>query len=230
MTLIKSADLDSHIGLHSLALSPPRRLQPVVAPHPAETEAAELREALSGLTGELAAREMELAACRLEAIEARQEGFTAGHEAGLAEAERREGERCRLIGQALEDARALFVQSLSSLEPLSVLLAKEALDKILGDPAHHGDLAARIIRRQFALLDERSILAVEVSPEDFGDPDDFATLKERVDRPNLATVLDDGLASGECRIRLTLGVLDVGLRSQWAQLSQVLSALAEADS
>ncbi len=125
----------------------------------------------------------------------------------------------------LAEACAAATARLEALEPLAALIAREGLEKILGDPGVYPDLVERIVRRQLAGLKKRGVLAVEVSPLDFSDREALSRLGAGLS-PTIAVEVNDELAGGECHLRLKLGDVDVGVQRQWDALRRLLGELA----
>jgi type III secretion protein L len=226
MSIIKAADMQGRIGVHGLILGgQPKRSAPMPVRDPLQDEIEALSEKAEGLSLRLAHTETELASQREAMAQVRAEALAEGRAAGLAEAETREDARLKALELGLAKARAEATARLEALEPLAALLAREGLDKILGDPGAYPDLVERIVRRQIAGLKERSVLAVEVSAQDFPDREAL----ERVGAglaPSTVVESNDRLAGGECHLRLKLGGVDVGVRRQWDALGRLLGELA----
>jgi type III secretion protein L len=70
-------------------------------------------------------------------------------------------------------------------------------------------------------LRSEAVLAVHVSSADFPDEAALAALPVG---PVRVVALPE-LASGECRLDLVLGQIDIGPRTQWARLVEVLDGL-----
>ncbi|MDR3508516.1 MAG: hypothetical protein P4L64_11510 [Caulobacteraceae bacterium] len=190
----------------------------------AEQEALTAARELQALHQRLAALEAEVEQHRPALERARAEGEAQGRKAGHAEAEATEARRLAALERGLTGAAERYTASLADLERLAAALAKEGLRKIIGDTRHYDALLAASLRHHLAALDDQAILRVEVSASDFPATalDDLAAA---IGRPKLILVTADDLASGDCRIRLILGTLELGLAQQAARLEAVLDAL-----
>jgi flagellar biosynthesis/type III secretory pathway protein FliH len=155
---------------------------------------------------------------RAEEGRAREEG----RQAGLEAARRDDEHRCETLRTACSEALDDWRGRLADLDQLAPLIARTALAKIFGDDGDRTDLATRAIERQLAKLRREAILAIHVSAEDFADDSAFAALAAQVGTSEIAFVRDTALGVGECRIRLTLGQIDVGPATQWRTLSALL--------
>ncbi len=226
MRIIKAADMDARASVQSLLPGGQRRVTPMVLPDPALEALQGLREQVQVLSDELTAKEKELADLRRAVIEASEQGWAQGRAEGLQEAETREGERLRAVEKGLAEASSRLAESLAALEPLALLVARESLDKILGDPGAYPELIIRAVRRQLAGLKEQSVLAVEVSGADFRDSAAISRLATDIERPSTIVEIKEDLASGDCRLRLKLGTVEVGVGRQWDQLGRLLQELA----
>jgi flagellar biosynthesis/type III secretory pathway protein FliH len=127
---------------------------------------------------------------------------------------------------AVDRSLALLERELSSMERLAVVVASESLEKILEAPGAFAEMATQIIRKQLGRLDKAAIVRIEVSATDFIDADRNA-LSSQIGAPTAEIRLCDDLASGDCRIRMALGTLDIGLNQQWSQLKTLLQDLSE---
>lgn len=210
--------------LHAGAASP---APPRKTVKPSDTRTAALQLELQQARQTLEDKDAEIAKL-LEAIEsAYKDGESDGRKAAREAAE---DERETLLA-ALDDAANKAVEAMrvdmASLERLAVLLAIESLNKILGEPGAFADIAPRLIQNQMARLDPLSVVRMQVSPADFPDDARLAALAAGIGHPGLEIIAADDLKSGDCRINLVLGTLDVGLNQQWGQLRAVLEDLAE---
>jgi type III secretion protein L len=97
-------------------------------------------------------------------------------------------------------------------------LAAVALDRIVGHAHGRQALIADTVHRAVSDLFAGSIVAVEVSCEDFADP---APLRAVVPKDCDVHLLD-GLPSGACRLRLRMGEVDLDLQGQADRLRAVL--------
>jgi flagellar biosynthesis/type III secretory pathway protein FliH len=202
------------------ALSP----EPVVS-----VEVMALRRQLDIAQTELQARSAEVERLRSDVTRAFHEGEVEGRKLGLLEAQSREDASLAALGEALTQATRELQGTFASLEDLAVAITSTALAKILDDPSERAELVASLIRRQLQDLESQALLHITVSAVDFADEDALARLASALGRA-VKLEAQEGLPSGECRMKLTLGVLDVGLGQQRERLQQVLKSGAEAGS
>lgn len=201
-----------------------RDLAPAVSP---EWVAAQAQ--ITRLSQELEAREEDIRRLREDVVRARREGEAAGREAGRSESDARRADYLRTLQSGVDAALSLFKDDLAALERLSVVLAEAGLSKILGPGASQADLLPAAIRWQLQALEAQSIVRVSVSRRDFADDDELAAFAVAIDRPGLKIEAVEALAQGECRIKLVLGELDVGIDRQWTRLAEALDQLAGAE-
>lgn len=175
------------------------------------------------LAAELAERGTEIERLRARSAASFDEGLAEGRILGREEAQSLAAERLSLLRENATAAVERFETALQSMERLSALLAVESLSKLIGDPGGRADLVCRIIREQVAALEAAAVLAIEVSRADF---DDDAAAREAAG-PGMRVEVSERLEGGECRIRLRLGTVDVGVGQQWGRLSELLAEMAE---
>jgi flagellar biosynthesis/type III secretory pathway protein FliH len=171
----------------------------------------------------MAERDARIAALGSKCEEARREGEASGYARGKKDADDLGAEALALVGKGIDAAVGRMRKELRALEPLAALLAEKSLSMMMGDAGRHGELVGAILRAQLAKLEARAILRVEVSAENFADAEALRALALPSDVELCAT---EKLKSGECRIRLMLGTLEVGVPQQWTRLSAALTELA----
>jgi flagellar biosynthesis/type III secretory pathway protein FliH len=194
-----------------------------------ELDGAAVLDEVDLLTEQARHHEREILRLRKECSEAYRNGEAEGRKNGLREASDRSRERLGALRAAVEAAMAKLACEMASLERLSVLIAHEALERVLGDATNHAELVTEIIGKVLAGLEADSTLAVLVARADFADADAVAELAASRGWPGLAISPSDALASGDCQIRLTLGGLEVGVNQQWGALKATLHELAQPD-
>lgn len=196
-------------------------------PQPAvNTVQAALRQEVSDLTTRLEDREAQIAQHGVELERALKEGETNGYKAGLLDADMRHDERLARLEAGIERALTLFADQIALVERLAPTLAIVGLEKILGDCANRADFLQTTIRNHLQTLDEQAIVGIDVAHDDFGDPAALAQLQAVFADRRLDIRATDHLRAGGCRIRLTLGVLDIGIDQQWGRLSAALMEMS----
>jgi flagellar biosynthesis/type III secretory pathway protein FliH len=216
--LIKS-DAAVKAGVRRLSAARPAHH---VAPSPAELEIASLRAQLESLSQQLQDGQAERR--RLE--DAAAQAFKEGETAGRQEADERRAAAMALLEDGIAKAASRFGDEMAGLEKLAVLVARESVGKVLGDPELHADHLARIIRIEVARLADGAVLHVAVARRDFPHEEDVARLAQLLDRPELKLRASDELKAGECEIKAMLGAIEVGVAQQWDRLSGLLGELA----
>jgi len=152
-------------------------------------------------------------------------GRAEGAAAGRAEALNRESERLALLEVAIAAARSDLAGALEGAERLALLLARDSLDILLGDPDYRSEILIGLIRQQVAQAGQAAIVEVRVCPEDF--PDMTALEKLNILNGNNAALRSDAsMTSGQCRMILVLGQADIGLDQQWATMRSLLGDMA----
>jgi len=200
----------------------------VAAPAPAvDPELVALRMECEALKKQLDERDAKLTGLRAEADAAFKAGEAKGHEAGLREAEDQGEKRMARLEAGISQAQAAFADALGGLERLAPALAHQALAGLLGQADARPQLVAAIVRNQVQTLEARALLEIEVSASDFPDGDALAALEGTLGGFGPVIHASVALKSGDCRIRLKLGTLDVGLDRQWNELAALLREMTE---
>lgn len=138
----------------------------------------------------------------------------AGIEEGVRRAAGQRDARETQLGHALTQARSSWDGRLAELEPLALLLASKALEKVFGRGVSGRDAVLAAINTQVQRLSRDSVVGVRVSGADF-DQADLAQL-ERL--PGASPTIDTALGKGEAVIDLQLGQIEVSPATQWTRL------------
>lgn len=221
--VLKSQGLDAS-AVRSLrsAWSGERDVHPA-APSAVDPELAALREETERLHRLLEQQAADMVALRREAEDAFRRGEAQGRAAGLSEAEDRSAQSLARLEGGIDRAVAEFATALSVLARLAPELARQGLATMLGDDDDRAGLVTALVHRQLKIVEAHAVVHVAVSPADFDD-DALAALGTTT---GVRVKGDSGLKAGDCRIRLTLGTLDIGLDQQWGRLSALLHDLAQ---
>lgn len=210
-----------------LAMVRPVIAQPTGAlPGPPETDSDRYERRITALTDELRQRDEAVAALRREVEQALERGKAEGRQLGLREAQDREAERLQRLEKTLEQAQSSFQASLAATERLAVLIARECLAKLLGDPDARADLIYSLVRAQLERIDRASLLAVDVSAADFSDDTALETLIAQSGLGEICVKAKGDVPSGGCTMTLRLGKIDIGLDQQWGAISAFLHDMA----
>lgn len=220
--LIKSQDAPARV--RAVPPTPPEESRRPPA-QVVDVEVVALRREVEALSRALHDREVELEHLRGDVDRAYDAGESAGRRAGLSEAVDRKAESLARLEQGVVRACQAFERDLAQVETLAALLAREAISMIFGQTDRAG-LVADIVRKQIADLEGHSILGITVSAADFADPADLAPVQDAIGNRQLDLNVADDLPAGDCRIKLRLGGLEVGVGQQWSRISTVLTQLA----
>lgn len=183
-------------------------------------------EALESRVEELQAA---LAEQRIEGRKAVAEARLEGEREGRAAADEAVATKVAALRKGVEAALAEWTDRLARLDGLTASLAKAALAKLFDDHDEHSRFVAAVVARQMRLVRRDSLVAIRVSAADFEDDQILAALAAEAGAGSARIVADADLASGECRIDLRLGHIDVGVGTQWTQLAAFLDELAVAE-
>jgi len=196
-----------------------------IEPAPASADDPRI-EALERQNEELRAA---LAAQRTESRKAVAAARTEGERQGKAAADEAVAKRVATLRSGVEEAVAAWTARLAGLERLTASLAKVALAKLFDDHGDQSRFVAAVVARQMQLLRRESLVAIRVSSSDFADEQALTALAAEAGTGSAQVFADADLDSGQCRIDLQLGHIDVGVDTQWAQLAAFLDELATAE-
>jgi flagellar biosynthesis/type III secretory pathway protein FliH len=185
-----------------------------------EALARENDELRAALAAQQTASEQAVAAARAD-----------GECRGRADAGEGIDKRLALLGKGVETVASEWQKRLHDLDELAPALARAALGKLFDDKeGDHSRFVVDLIARQLRLLRRESVVAIRVSARDFEDEQALAGLAAEAGTGSVRIVTDADLEAGECRIDLQLGHIDVGAKTQWAQLAAFLDELAGPES
>jgi flagellar biosynthesis/type III secretory pathway protein FliH len=224
VSVIKSGNL---AGLSSVRPIAAHASAAIVPLQRQDEERERLRRTIATLESDLRERDVAIDVLRKDVERAFAEGTAKGHAAGLADAEDKQNDRLDRLEATARLAQEGVSAGLVSLERLSALLARECVDKILGNAQDRADLIGYIIAVQVAKIDKSMLLAVEVSRDDFPDAEALAALAQRLSPLAVALEANAEMAPGACVMRLRLGRLAVGIDQQWGALKDLLTEMSE---
>jgi flagellar biosynthesis/type III secretory pathway protein FliH len=219
-TVIKQGDAPTQVRSISRAASRPavERAGPT-ALDLADAEILRLKQRIADLEADLADEAAEVP-------KAFEKGRTEGFEAGKAAGEADQVAVLSRVETGVDKAVRASADALASLERLAPLIAREGLRRVLGDALNQEDLVLESVRQQLAGLSQSAVVLVEVSRRDFAPEDVQRRLADPLTLPATRFDVREELGSGECRIRLMLGALEVGPAQQWRLLEDLLTDLA----
>lgn len=223
MTLIlKSGSVSLRDRVRPLAVSLPHGA-PATDP-----ERERLAAEVEALTAELAGRDDAIASLKEDVARALEAGKAEGREAGREEVEDRNAELLATIESAAGQALARFADQLGEMERLALLVAQTCLDRMLLASEDRSRIVGDLIRGQVAALNEGAAIRIQVSARDFGSPDALGQIAAAAASRSCEIAASEALDSGDCRIALQLGTLDIGLNQQWGAIRAELDAMIEA--
>jgi len=226
MTIIKSGQIRALSAVRSV--SDEMRGRPAhLARDPASEELEQLKAYIADQGSRLSDLQRQVEQIPALVSESTAKGEAKGYEAGLAAAARLESERLDQLTSAIECALGDWRRHLSELDRSALLIARTALSKILGGDTAYQTLLPDLIRRQVESLDTDSIVCVDVSEIDFPHEDQLIALKNSIGVFGLSLKSVPDLKGGDCRMRLTLGVIDAGVTQQWSSLGDLMEDLAQ---
>ncbi len=192
-----------------------------------DPELLRLREDQAQAQLRLEQQEAEIADLHKQIDAAFRKGEAQGREAGIRDAADQSAKLLARVEGGVERAMAMYTQVLSGLERLAPALARQGLAQLLGDADSRADLVTAIVLKQIKTIEAQSVLHIEVSAADFGDEAALSGLSEALGAHAVKVQAYSALKSGDCRIKLKLGALEVGLDQQWGRLNAMLKDLSE---
>lgn len=151
-----------------------------------------------------------------------------GEEAGKIAAEelfdQSRKEALVLLEETFLAARKDLKLALTGFEAFSLLVALEALTVLTDNPETHREILAATIKKQLSALDARSIISVTVSRSDFPDSRELAELETSLGAPTNSLRLCEEMESGNSRIALLIGAVEIDLKRSWREIAEMLSA------
>lgn len=217
--VIKSGDGSGDLRVRGLAVKAP---PPV--PSAEARRVADLQHQASEAGERIAALEDQVDRLSREALTARREGHAEGLIDGRKAADDQSARLLAVLTDASATASGDFRLSLNALEAAAGTLASLALARVVNDAGSRQSLVVDTVHRAVAELFEGSVVTIEVSPADFPDPASLETIRLPQGSPPIAVRAVRGMASGDCRVRLRLGGIDLGLDGQLARLRAVLES------
>ena len=151
-----------------------------------------------------------------------------GEEAGKIAAEelfdQSRKEALVLLEETFLAARKDLKLALTGFEAFSLQVALEALTVLTDNPETHREILAATIKKQLSALDARSIISVTVSRSDFPDSRELAELETSLGAPTNSLRLCEEMDSGNSRIALLIGAVEIDLKRSWREIAEMLSA------
>ncbi|SAK75864.1 flagellar assembly protein H [Caballeronia pedi] len=191
----------------------------------AERDAVELEALRASLAQSQKANEEHEAQLQRRIASAYESGFAEGEAVERARTVAETNARDTALRSGIDAAVKQFGTQLQTLEELCAAIALAALQRVIGNPSTRATLVRETVRHHLAQLTAASILAVDVSRDDFTADTDASDLLGPTADKGIALNVSPTLKGGECRIDLSLGALDASLD---VQLARIRTALLEA--
>ena len=184
---------------------------------------------IKALQDELAARDRAIADHELALTAAYTDGEAAGRIAAEDEFNEDRSDALEALKDSLSTSQVDFGKALKGFETLALLVAVEAVEKLLGDGAHYREALAKLIAHQVGKIDSASIVSIDVSRDDFPDTREVAAIEKTIggERDKLSVV--DSLEAGACRIKLNVGAIEIGFGQQWGALKDLLETITNSE-
>jgi flagellar biosynthesis/type III secretory pathway protein FliH len=195
-----------------------RAVESMDAPAPrsqAELALDEAREKIARLGAQLVAIDKERS-------DERDAAYAAGLKEGAERAADGADRRLARVREAGDVALDIWRARLSELDILAAMLAQGAIAKVFSPHADLADLVARAIGAKVAQLRAESVVAIRVSNEDFEEPSAIVAAARGAE-----IICDPLLKSGECRIDLRLGEVDLTIDGLAGELDGFFRSLGE---
>lgn len=192
-------------------------------------EAETLDPELVHLRAETERLEEELAALRAEVTAKQDAAREEGRRQAASDHVSRDETALSALHNGIEKAQQDLANTLSSLDRVAFGLAETALQAILDDPSQYRHVIGRIVTRQMTSLRQQTVLSVCVSAKDFPDAGALHAIRLAAGLDDLALTASPNLAAGACRMKLTIGEIDVDTPKYWHELRSLLRDLADGD-
>lgn len=207
--------------------APARSTKPPWRPlHEGEAPALPVDPEIARLRSEIALLERraeeDAAAHRREIVKARAEAILEAKR----DFKRDEAAALERLENALQTTASAFEASILKLEALAPALCWTVLENVFGQAGADRDLISAAIDKQITALRRESITFVAISPIDF--PNASALEALSASYPALQIRTDAHLASGECRIGLELGQVELSIDAYRREVQQLLQGWASA--
>ena len=180
-------------------------------------EVAALRRTCDTLVSEVREKDAEIEQLRGEVTRAFHDGEAQGRRLGLMEADERRRDYLSQLELGVRQAILHFGAQLSSLDRLAAAISRHILAKILGDADSRIELLAAAVRHQLDQLEAQSVICILVSEAEFPANEELQQLLAAIGARGVELHATNELKSGECRIKLRLGAIDVGIEQQCAR-------------
>lgn len=178
--------------------------------------------ALDDAREQIARLEAQLVAADEEHRTARDVAYAEGLEEGGKRADDGVERRLALVRETGEAALDVWRARLGEIDILAAMLAQGAMAKVFSPHADLADLVTRAIGAKIARLRVESVVAVRVSNEDFAEPSAVVAVAGGAE-----IICDPLLKSGECRIELRLGEVEVRIDGLAGELDKFFRSLGD---
>lgn len=222
MSLIKGHEAQARV--RGLPITPPAEDGPTAL----DREHAALVEQVASLEAALAQARATIgehaAALRDAGEHGRQEGFAEGQKA----AQNGQAAALERLSLGLERAERDRLAQMAAVETFAILVARSGLERVFGPASDKAALVEAIIRQQLRDLSADLLMRVEVARCDF--PDASSLAKLGLAFPGLDVAAIEAFKSGDCRMALRLGGLEIGVDQQWSRLRRLIEDWIPAES
>jgi flagellar biosynthesis/type III secretory pathway protein FliH len=154
------------------------------------------------------------------------EGEESGRLAMEAEIDDDRAASLMLLGDGIDAAKTELGHALENAESIALMVAQMALEKMFGETETRKSTVADLIRHQFRQIGHDSFVSLAVSRADFPNTNEVAELAAELSVASDRVRVSDELKAGDCRMRMQLGTLDIGLGRQWGSIRALLEDMA----
>lgn len=193
---------------------------------PAASPSAEMDE-LARMQALLVAKDAEIAELRTAAEQARTSGEEEGRLAMSLEIAEDRAAQLAVLEANFAESQQAFAGWLQGLEALSLSVAEAAIERMFGADDERQATVAALIGRQLVEIQAQSLIAIDVSRADFPDTSEVALLAASLGIAIERLAVAEDLAAGECRLRLRVGNIDIGIGEQWGAIRGLFAVLAD---
>jgi hypothetical protein len=229
-TIIRAGSDNEQVSVRSFSSVQRHRAEASKAEDVAvEAEPVQKRSAMVELIETVALRDAEISKHEEALSAAWAEGEAAGRAAAEDALEDDRDAALSALKHGIELAGKDFSRSLEGFEPLALLVAVEAVEKLTGDAKQYRRMLTDAIKTRVGEFQSAAVVSIIVAHIDFPDTREVVALEQSLGIEAIKVSVSDELDASECRIKLLLGQAEINLLGQWDDLKHCLSDLSQSN-
>ena len=184
-------------------------------------------EEISRLNKALEKAEAEVEQGKKASEEAVKKAYEEGRAAALLSIEKNDKENLALLKTNLEALSDSLDKQMASTDLLSLAIAQAALRNLFESEESVPEIVVNLIKRQLRDIRQKLITEIVVSQSDFPDAQSLDDLIAQFGSGFPIKIRSQGnMKSGDCRIELRLGYIDLSLKDYWEDLCFLCEEIA----